>query len=113
MNCSDIPNSLECIQAAQYASDISLATSLLMNFVLFLIFLILFLFFKKRVKAVYEPLSNELKYDNLSIQSPNCGIFGWLKSSWQVTDMEIETKRGPHSVMYLNILKYLFFIIIA
>jgi hypothetical protein len=80
---------------AQYDLDIGFAISLAVNSILFFVFFACFLFFKKRVKNVYEPLTlNDDSKSVFNISSPDGGIFGWALSAWKVSDETIHKQRG-------------------
>jgi len=114
LNCTGINvNSTECVHAAQHRDAEAFATSLVINVVLFLIFLVLFLTFRKRSKPVYEPMADENKAGSMSVAPPADGLLGWLRSAWAVPDRELEAKRGLDAVVYLKTLKYLFFITVS
>lgn len=114
LNCSDTANTVKCIREAQYRTDIGFASSLVINVFLMLVFYLLFILFRKRVKPVYEPFSdnNRVEHDKIVVTS-SFGLFGWLTSALQITDKEIELKRGLDSIVYLNVTKYLFFIVLG
>ena len=80
--------------------DKSLLTSLIFNGVLGLLIIILFLFFKKRVKHVYEP--------TITFDSPRGGLIGWISSAYNLTEESINQERGLDALMYLKVTKYLF-----
>lgn len=103
LNCSDTANQVECRTEAQYRADIGFATSLVINTILMLLFFLLFVFFRKRSKPVYEPYSDIQRVDhNKVVVSSRTGLFGWLISSFEIKDDEIESKRGLDAVMYLG-----------
>ena len=112
-------NSLQCVNEAQYSSDLSLANTVVVNSALFLIFMAFFLMFRKRNKHIYEPLTFQEKSDvnkrHNSSAIPECepGIFGWIKSVWKYTDKDVEQHRGLQAVMYLKVTQYLFFTMCA
>ena len=118
VNCSNVTtwgNSTTCAEQIQLAHDIAFATSLVINFVVFSVLMVLFMFVRKRAKPVYEPMAlREKAGKNVIELSPtHDSLFGWLKSAWAISDTEIELKRGPHSILYLTVLKVLFFIMLG
>ena len=84
----------------------ALVSSVISNVVIFVIFFLLFLFFRKKIKEIYEPYL-------LESGSPNGGLAGLIKTVYRVTDEEIQTERGLDVLMYLKVTKYLFYIVLA
>jgi RNA recognition motif-containing protein len=96
-----------------HSTDISFAISLTTNVVLFVVFYLLFELcrhFQSNKSAVYEAMCSKTLPNSVRVEQPSNILFGWIKSTWNVTNDDIGNKRGPHVLMYLNFLKYMFFI---
>lgn len=73
-----------------------------------------FISFTTKNLTRYEPYCdiNRVDHDKVVVTSKG-GLFGWLVSSFEIKDDEIESKRGLDAVMYLYVTKYLFFIVLG
>ncbi len=89
---------------AQHASDIAFATTLVTNFILFTVFLVGFLVFRRirRLRPFYVARSD--------VEAPGPGVLGWVQGTLAVSDEELERRRGLDFAAYLLTLKYLFWI---
>jgi hypothetical protein len=92
---------------AQYATDIAFATSLVVNVILFVVFLAGFLVFRhlKWFRSYYVA--------HTDVPAPADGAIGWLVGALRLSDDELEEKRGLDFVAYLLTLKYLFWICVG
>jgi hypothetical protein len=92
---------------AQHASDIAFATSLVVNVILFVVFMAGFLLFRhmRWFRSFYVMHEDVIP--------PRDGVIGWAAGALSVSDDELEDKRGLDFVAYLLTLKYLFWICIG
>lgn len=93
--------------------DVEFALSLAVNVGLWAAFLCWFLFFKKRVPQLFEPLSDPKKAGRRLVDPPEGGLLGWMYAIFRVSDKELATTRGLDSVVYLAFLKYCFWMAAA
>lgn len=87
--------------------DVAFGVSLCINVGLFLLFWGLFLVCRsiERWKRVYVTKKD--------FDEPSSTPIGWIKAALNVTDEEIEEKRGGDALMYLVVMKTLFFVCLA
>lgn len=115
INCTlDNANSTACIAQAQQAADVAFASSLATNAAIAGAVLLVFVIVRRWDPYVYEPMSMADRAGlGMNVMPPVPGLFGWFRSMWRVSDREIALKRGLDALLYLKLLKYLFFVTLA
>ena len=99
----------------QRENDIAFGISLLTNFILFTVFMILFILLRwcRCTKRVYEPLTvPEWNQNKSFVVKPvkGCCCWGWFFSAMSYSREDILEKRGLDAVMYLEVIKYMFLV---
>lgn len=107
---SNCTNSTSNSTACEKYQDSEFGIAFAVNVILFTLFLLWFLFWKKILPHVYEPMCDRNKAGDAAVARPPGGILGPFIAMFKISDEELEKKRGLDALMYLTFLKYLFWI---